>query len=68
MTTTDDARAGRIVWKSDDGLIECRLIARLDREYVVRVDIVGCHLSSEAFIDPIQATAEAARLRRLFIG
>jgi hypothetical protein len=68
MTTTDEAGAGRIVWKSDDGTIECRLIPRSEREFVVRVDIVGCHLSSEAFVDPIQATVEAARLRRLFLG
>jgi hypothetical protein len=44
------------------------LISRSNREYVVRVDILGCHLSAEAFIDPVNATAEAAQLRRLFIG
>jgi len=68
MPTDDDVRADRIVWKSDGGVIECRLIPRSNREYVVRVDVHGCHLSSEAFVDPIKATAEVARLRRLFIG
>jgi hypothetical protein len=68
MPTADDSRVDRIVWKSEDGVIECRLIPRSDHEYVVRVDVSGCQLSSKAFVDPIQATGEVARLRKLFIG
>src|SRR5262245_20077302 len=66
MTTTDDARAGRIAWASDDGIIECRLVPRSDCEYLVRVDIGAWQFSSVVF-DSAAAVAEVARLRRFLI-
>jgi hypothetical protein len=68
MPSTDVARADQIAWKSDDGVISCRLIQGPEGEFVVRVDVQGCKLSLTEFVDPIKAVEEVARLRRLFIG
>src|SRR5262249_7754126 len=55
------------VWSSEDGLISCSVVARTASAHEVAVTMAGQVVASRVFMDPVEATDEAERLRHLFL-
>src|SRR5262245_36491699 len=58
----------RIQWTSDDGTIHCYVIPHSPDEHEVVVIIHGSVAWSRTFADPVEATDETMRARRLFLS
>jgi len=57
-----------VIWKSDDGAIVCCVIPHVSDNHEVTITVHGRMLNAFNFADPVEATDEAERLRKLFIG
>jgi hypothetical protein len=62
-----DAATRQAIWASPDKLISCAVIAYTPTSHEVVVNMAGQVVASKVFLDPVEATDEAERLRHLFL-
>ena len=54
------------VWRTPDGTIVCRLVARTPFIHEVELSVNG-QITARVFDDPVEAADEASRLRQVFL-